>query len=212
MSDRRWMVAAAAAVGLGLAAIPFIGTRAEQPTGAGASASAGKAGATGASAVCDGKAKKAPDFEMADYTGKKVRLADYKGKVVFVNFWATWCGPCKYEIPMFVDLQQRYGAQGLSFLGISVDDPVEELKPFVDQYKMNYPVLVGLGREEVQEAYGPMVGIPVTVVVGRDGNLCTRYFGLRAEGSLRSRHQGAALGWRPRTLPAAGRDQSRTVP
>ena len=98
-----------------------------------------------------------------------------------MNFWATWCGPCKYEIPMFVDLQQRYGAQGLNFLGISVDDPVEELKPFVDQYKMNYPVLVGLGREEVQEAYGPMVGIPVTVVIGRDGNVCTRYFGLRSK-------------------------------
>jgi peroxiredoxin len=181
MSDRRWMVAAAAAVGLGLAAIPFMGTRAEQPAGSGASASAGKAGATGAAAVCDGKAKKAPDFELADYAGKKVRLADYKGKVVFVNFWATWCGPCKYEIPMFVDLQQRYGAQGLNFLGISVDDPVEELKPFVDQYKMNYPVLVGLGREEVQEAYGPMIGIPVTVVIGRDGNVCTRYFGLRSK-------------------------------
>ena len=156
-----------------------------------ASASAGKAGATGASAVCDGKAKKAPDFELSDYTGKKVRLADYKGKVVFVNFWATWCGPCKYEIPMFVDLQQRYGAQGLAFLGISVDDPVEELKPFVDQYKMNYPVLVGLGREDVQDAYGPMVGIPVTVVVGRDGNRLHPLFRPAPEGSLRSRHQGA---------------------
>ena len=81
---------------------------------------------------------------------------------------------------------KRYGAQGLSFLGISVDDPVEELKPFVDQYKMNYPVLVGLGREEVQEAYGPMMGIPVTVVVGRDGNLCTRYFGLRPKDRFES--------------------------
>ena len=142
MSDRRWMVAAAAAVGLGLAAIPFIGTRAEQPAGAGA-ASAGKTAATGASAVCDGKARKAPDFELSDHTGKTVRMADYKGKVVFVNFWATWCGPCKVEIPMFVELQQRYGAQGVVFLGFSVDDPVEKLKPFADQYKMNYPVLVG---------------------------------------------------------------------
>src|SRR5215210_1719342 len=113
MSDRRWMLAAAAAVGLGLAAIPFMGTRAEGPGGA--PVSAGKAGAAGASAVCEAKTKRAPDFELNDYTGKKVRLADYKGKVVFVNFWATWCGPCKYEIPMFVDLQQRYGAQGLAF-------------------------------------------------------------------------------------------------
>jgi peroxiredoxin len=175
MSDRRWMLAAAAAVGLGLAAIPFMGTRAEQQDGDGAAvASAGKT-----SEVCDAKVKKAPDFELPDYTGKTVRLADYKGKVVFVNFWATWCGPCKYEIPMFVDLQQKYGAQGLAFLGISVDDEASALKPFVDQYKMNYPVLVGLGREQVQEAYGPMLGIPVTVVIGRDGNMCTRYFGLR---------------------------------
>jgi peroxiredoxin len=180
MSDRRWMVAAAAAVGLGLAALPFIGTRAEEPVGAGAT-SGQAAVAGGASDVCDGKVKKAPDFELADHTGKKVKLADYKGKVIFVNFWATWCGPCKYEIPVFVDLQQRYGPRGLAFLGISVDDPVEELKPFVDQYKMNYPVLVGLGREDVQEAYGPMVGIPVTVVIGRDGNVCTRYFGLRSK-------------------------------
>jgi peroxiredoxin len=170
------MVAAAAAVGLGLAAIPFIGTRAEQPAGAPV-ASAGKA-----SEVCDPKqAKKAPDFELPDFKGKKVRLADYKGKVVFVNFWATWCGPCKYEIPMFVDLQQKYGAQGLNFLGISVDDPAEALEPFVTEHKMNYPVLVGLGREEVQDAYGPMLGIPVTVVIGRDGNVCTRHFGLRSK-------------------------------
>jgi peroxiredoxin len=178
MSDRRWLVAAAAAVGLGLAAIPFIGTRAEQPAGERA-ASAAAPGKT--SAVCEAPTKKAPDFELPDYQGKKVRLADFKGKVVFVNFWATWCGPCKYEIPMFVDLQQKYGAQGLNFLGISVDDPVDALGPFVTEHKMNYPVLVGLGREEVQEAYGPMLGIPVTVVIGRDGNICTRHFGLRSK-------------------------------
>ena len=177
MTNGRWMLAAVAAVGLGLAAIPFMGTRAEEPV----SATAPAAGKLQASAVCDGKGKKAPEFELKDYDGKSVRLADYKGKVVFVNFWATWCGPCKYEIPMFVDLQQRYGPQGLAFLGISVDDPVEALKPFAQEHKMNYPVLVGLGREEVQDAYGPMVGIPVTVVVGRDGNICTRYFGLRSK-------------------------------
>ena len=179
MKDRRWLVAAAAAVGLGLAAIPFLGTRAEQ-AGDRPAATAAK-GAMGTSPVCDGKAKKAPDFELPDYQGKKVRLADYKGKVVLVNFWATWCGPCKYEIPMFIDLQQKYGPQGLAFLGISVDDPAEALAQYATEHKMNYPVLVGLGREEVQEAYGPMMGIPVTVVIGRDGNMCTRYFGLRSK-------------------------------
>jgi peroxiredoxin len=173
MSERRWMVAAAAAVGLGLAAIPFMSTRAEEPVGASTAAP------KGTNPVCDGKGKRAPDFTLKDYTGKTVRLADYKGKVVFVNFWATWCGPCKYEIPMFVELQQKYGARGLNLLGISIDDPVEDLKPFVDEHRMNYPVLVGLGHEDVQDAYGPLMGVPVTVVVARDGTICTRYFGLR---------------------------------
>lgn len=167
----KWILATAGAIGLGLAAVPLL------PGESGPSIVAGAE----AAAVCDGKGRRAPDFTLKDLAGKDVRLADYKGKVVLVNFWATWCGPCKYEIPMFVDLQQRYGGQGLAFLGISVDDPLEELTPFVTKYKMNYPVLIGLGREEVQEAYGPMFGIPVTVVVGRDGAICTRYFGLRSK-------------------------------
>jgi peroxiredoxin len=82
---------------------------------------------------------------------------------------------------MFVDFQQRYASQGLAFLGISVDDPIETLEPFVAEYKMNYPVLIGLGREDVQDAYGPMFGIPVTIVVGRDGNICKRFFGLHSK-------------------------------
>jgi peroxiredoxin len=167
----KWIVAAAAALGLGLAAVPFIAGDRDTSLFGGAEAAG----------VCDGKGRRAPDFTLKDIRGKDVRLTDYKGKVVLVNFWATWCGPCKYEIPMFVDLQQRYGNQGLAFLGISVDDPLDALTPFVNQYKMNYPVLIGLGREDVQEAYGPMFGIPVTVVVGRDGTICTRYFGLRSK-------------------------------
>lgn len=177
MSTRRWMLAGAAAVGLGLAALPFVSGRA-------ATAPAPAAEETAASplpAVCDGKGRQAPDFTLKDLAGKDVRLADYQGKVVLINFWATWCGPCKYEIPMFVDLQQRYGGQGLAFLGISIDDSIDALKPFVAQYKVNYPVLVGLGREDVQDAYGPMFGIPVTVFVARDGSICTRYFGIRSK-------------------------------
>ena len=183
MSNRKWMLAAAAAVGLGLAAIPFIGTRAEEPQQPGAQGQTGGATAK-ASPVCDGKAKKAPDFTLKDYTGKPVHMADYKGKVVLVNFWATWCGPCNYEIPMFVELQQKYGARGVTFLGISIDDEAEALKPFVDEHKMNYPVLVGLGHEDVQDAYGPLMGVPVTVIVGRDGNICTRHFGLRPKDQI----------------------------
>jgi peroxiredoxin len=175
MTSRRWMLAAAGAVALGLSAIPFVSGRASEPSG--------PAGvpATAAIATCDGKSRKAPDFTLKDMHGKDVRLASYKGKVVLINFWATWCGPCKYEIPLFVDLQNRFASQGLAFLGISVDDPIDTLRPFVSEYKMNYPVLIGLGREDVQDSYGPMFGIPVTVVVGRDGMICTRYFGLRSK-------------------------------
>jgi thiol-disulfide isomerase/thioredoxin len=120
----KWIVAAAGALGLGLVAVPLVpGLRSAALPGS----------ATAVSAVCDGKSRRAPDFTLKDLKGKDVRLADYKGKVVLVNFWATWCGPCKYEIPMFVEFQQKYGNQGLAFLGISVDDPVETLQPFVTE-------------------------------------------------------------------------------
>jgi peroxiredoxin len=174
MTLRRWIFASIAAVGLGMAALPLL-------PGLGGTASPTALEAAG---VCDGKGRKAPEFSLKDINGKNVRLADYQGKVVLINFWATWCPPCKHEIPIFVDLQQRYRDQGLVFLGISVDDPVDVLKPFVSQWKMNYPVLVGLGREDVQDAYGPMFGIPVTIVVSRSGQVCTRYFGLRSKQKL----------------------------
>jgi peroxiredoxin len=169
------MLAAAGAVALGLSAIPLIPGHGSEATPAAASSE------TASIASCDGKGRRAPDFTLKDMNGKEVRLTQFKGKVVLINFWATWCGPCKYEIPLFVDLQKRFGSQGLSFLGISVDDEVDTLRPFVAEYKMNYPVLIGLGREDVQDSYGPMFGIPVTVLVARDGTICTRYFGLRSK-------------------------------
>jgi cytochrome c biogenesis protein CcmG/thiol:disulfide interchange protein DsbE len=174
MSNRRWTLAGAGVIALGLSAIPFIPDPARDATPA---AAASEAAGT---AVCRIKNRRAPDFTLKDMNGLDVRLAHYQGKVVFVNFWATTCGPCKYEIPLFVELQKRYGSQGLAFLGISVDDPPETLRPFAAEHKMNYPVLVGLGREDVQDAYGPLFGIPVTVVVARDGAICSRYFGLQS--------------------------------
>ena len=103
-----------------------------------------------ADGVCDANAKAAPlDFTLKDVQNKDVKLASFKGKVLVIDFWATWCGPCKLEIPGFVDLQNRYGAQGLQFIGVSVDDKLEQLKPYVAEYKMNYPVLQGLGHDDM---------------------------------------------------------------
>jgi thiol-disulfide isomerase/thioredoxin len=140
--------------------------------------------AAAASGTCVKDAKRAPlNYTIKDMNGVDVKLSSFKGKVILLNFWATWCGPCKAEIPHLVELQQQY-AGDLVVLGMSVDDPVEQLRPFAAKYKINYPVLVGLGREEVQDAFGPLYGIPVTVFIGRDGKICQRNDGIRAKGQL----------------------------
>jgi len=115
---------------------------------------------------------------LKDLGGRDVKLSSYKGKVILLNFWATWCGPCKIEIPWFNEFHQKYKDRGLVVLGISADDTVEQLKPFVAEYKMSYPVLVGKGREDVQEALGPVWGLPTTLIIGRDGRTCHKHMGL----------------------------------
>jgi cytochrome c biogenesis protein CcmG, thiol:disulfide interchange protein DsbE len=118
------------------------------------------------------------DFTMKDLEGKDVALSSYKGKVILLNFWATWCGPCKAEIPGFVELQDQYGKDGLMVVGYSVDDEAPKARAFANEYKMNYPVLLGLGREDVQEAYGPIWGIPASFIISRDGRVCQKHLGI----------------------------------
>ena len=131
-----------------------------------------------AGAACDKDAKMAPlNYTLKDMNGVDVKLSSFKGKVILLNFWATWCGPCKAEIPGFVELQKQY-PNDLVVLGLSVDDPVEKLKPYAAQYKINYPILVGLGREDIQDAYGPLWGIPVSFIIGRDGKICKKHMGI----------------------------------
>jgi thiol-disulfide isomerase/thioredoxin len=128
---------------------------------------------------CPADAKAANlDFTMKDVAGKDVSLADYKGKVLVIDFWATWCGPCKVEIPHFIEFQDKYGKDGLQIVGVSVDDTADKLEPYVREMKMNYPVLQGLGHDDVQDAYGPILGIPVSVVVSREGKICATHTGL----------------------------------
>jgi len=128
--------------------------------------------------------KAAPlDFVLKDMNGVDVKLAAFRGKPIVVNFWATWCGPCRAEIPSLVELQTKYSAEGTDvvILGVSVDDPVDKLKPYAAMMKMNYPVLVGNGREDVMDAFGPLWGIPVTVFIGRDGKIAKKHSGIASK-------------------------------
>jgi thiol-disulfide isomerase/thioredoxin len=116
-------------------------------------------------------------YTLQDMNGVDVKLDAFKGKVVVVNFWATWCGPCKAEIPDLVALQTQY-KDDLVVLGISVDDKAEDMKPYAVEYKINYPLLVGNGRQDVQDAFGPLYGVPVSVIVGRDGKIAKKHSGI----------------------------------
>jgi thiol-disulfide isomerase/thioredoxin len=140
----------------------------------------GSAAAPGTSTLaCPADAKPANlAFTMKDHNGVAVDLASYKGKVLVLDFWATWCGPCKVEIPHFIEFQDKYGKEGLQIVGISVDDTPDKLTPYIAEMKMNYPVLQGLGHDDVQEAYGPIVGIPVSVMISREGKICATHTGL----------------------------------
>ena len=129
-------------------------------------------------AACMANAKPANfNFKIKDLDGKQVDLASFKGKVVLLNFWATWCGPCKAEIPGFVELQAKYRDQ-LTVIGYSVDDDAPKARAFAQEYKMNYPILLGEGREDVQDAYGPIWGIPASFLISKDGRVCKKHLGI----------------------------------
>jgi len=123
----------------------------------------------------------APDFTLNDAKGGRLRLADYKGKVVLLNFWATWCGPCKVEIPWFIEFQKTYRAQGFTVLGISMDeDGWKVINPYVAAEQINYPIV--LGNEKVNVAYGGIEALPTTFVIGKDGNVAYLHQGLVSKG------------------------------
>ena len=128
---------------------------------------------------CDADAKVAPlDYTLQDMNGNDVHLMDFRGKVILLNFWATWCGPCKIEIPGFIELQDEYGDRGFVVLGLSVDDTPDMIKLFAEEFAVNYPMLVGLGEDEFQEAWGPVWGLPMTFWIDRDGTWCKTHMGI----------------------------------
>jgi thiol-disulfide isomerase/thioredoxin len=147
-------------------------------TGFGASAQA-------ADGVCNVARHKVDlNFSAKDINGKDVRLSQYKGKVVLVNFWATWCVPCRREIPSLAALYRDYKDRGFVVLGVSVDKEVRLIKPFARTMKMNYPVLIGAGHDEFSEAFGPFIGFPTSVMLERDGTVCVRHIGLPSRSLL----------------------------
>ena len=132
--------------------------------GAGA-ASPGRSATPAATAGAEGTS--AADFALKDSSGKTVRLSDYKGKVVLVDFWATWCPPCRKEIPGFVQLKNQYGPRGVEVIGVAVNDQWPTIKEFSGQYGINYPVV--MGDQATVQSYGNFTGIPTTFVVDKDG-------------------------------------------
>ncbi len=117
----------------------------------------------------------APDFTLPRLDGGQLRLSSYRGKVVLLDFWATWCVPCREEIPHFVELQQKYGDRGLQIIGVSMDDSPDPVRPFYQQFHMNYPVV--MGTADVGSAYGGVLGLPIGFVIDRDGRIYSKHIG-----------------------------------
>jgi peroxiredoxin len=175
VTPARWLVGAAIGIALAVLAIPWLLGRTDATDTLEAPASSDASAAAG---VCAAKRTSANlNFTVKDMHGAEVKLADFKGKVILLNYWATWCPPCKREIPDLIALQDQYRDKGLVVLGVSQDDDPETLRGFASTWKMNYPILVGRDKPELLEAQGALWGLPTSYLIGRDGTICTRHLG-----------------------------------
>jgi thiol-disulfide isomerase/thioredoxin len=119
---------------------------------------------------------KAPAWELTDVDGKTVKSSDFAGKVVILDFWATWCPPCKAEIPGFIDLQKKYGDKGVAVIGVSLDqEGPSTVKPFMNQLGINYPVV--MGDDKIVQDFGGIEGVPTTFIIDRSGNEVSKHVG-----------------------------------
>lgn len=132
--------------------------------------------------------KPAPGWELQDLDGKTVHASDFKGKVVVLDFWATWCPPCRAEIPGFVELQKKYQAQGVAVIGVSVDQAsADTVKAFAEKLGINYPVV--LTDAKIEAAYGGVDGLPTTFVIDRSGRIVKQYLGFTEKSEIESEIQ-----------------------
>ena len=129
--------------------------------------------------------KKAPDFKLKDMDGRSVELADYKGKVVLLNFWATWCSPCRIEIPWFMEFEQEFKDKGFAVLGVAMDEEGwEVVKPYAERTKINYRLV--MGDDITAQLYGGVESLPMTFVVDKDGNVASTHVGLVSKSVYRN--------------------------
>jgi peroxiredoxin len=119
----------------------------------------------------------APDFILSDSTGSPVKLSAYKGKVVLLDFWATWCTGCKVEIPWYVEFQDKYRNDGLAAIGVSMDDDGwKSVKPFLEEHKLNYPVVIA--DQDLTTRYGGLPSLPMTLLIDRSGKIAESHAGM----------------------------------
>jgi peroxiredoxin len=128
-------------------------------------------------------AKLAPSWELQDLDGKTVHSADFAGKVIVLDFWATWCPPCRGEIPGFIALQKKYAAQGFAVVGVSVDEAgLKTVKAFAEKKGINYPVV--LTDSKIVAAYGGIDGLPTTFIIDRSGHIVKQHMGFTEEAEI----------------------------
>jgi len=136
----------------------------------------------------DFRGKEAPAFTLKTLDGKTVSLSDYKGKAVLLNFWATWCGPCKLEMPWLIDLQKKYAAQGFTVLGVSEDDgAVKDVADFAAKMGVDYPIL--MADDNVSKVYGGIDYLPTSYYIGRDGKVVVEAGGLISQSEIEANIQ-----------------------
>jgi len=147
----------------------------------------------------------APDFTLERLDGGSMKLSDLRGKAVLLNFWATWCGPCKIETPWLVELQSQYASEGLQVIGVAMDDSgKDEIAKFAKDMGVNYPVL--LGKEAVGDAYGGVPALPETFFIGRDGKIVDRIIGLKGRAEIEDSIKKALA-----TEPPSGQTSTASV-